>query len=158
MESKRVQVELQLFFVHTQNEVSEPSLSEKELDNFMKDTPFWGVKGSRYFHYAESVMYGSISDVDLIDLQVSYQDGGKIKFSFNLDGCRLKTLEEIKDDILYQSFEDGMYETDPGGEAVVPTREMYGESGSEEGVKDFKELGLIDCRHKDCIKVDFISI
>lgn len=153
MKTKRVQVTLQLFFIHTRNEVSEPSLSENELDDFMKDTPFWGVKGSRYIHFAESIMYGMINDVDLIDLQVSYQNEGKLTFSFNLEGCRLKTLEEIKDDILHQSFEDGMYETEPGGEAVVPTRNMHGEPDDE----DFEELGLIDCRRKDCIEVSFIN-
>jgi len=158
MKMQRVQVSLQLFYIHTRHDVSEdydePSLTTKELDDFMKDTPFWGVKGSRYIHFAESIMYGMISDTDLIDLEVSYQNEGKLTFSFSLDGCRLKTLEEIKYDILYQSFEDGMYETDPGGEAVVPTREMYSESEEEDG--GFEELGLVDCRRSDCIQVEFL--
>jgi hypothetical protein len=148
MKIQRAQVTLQLFYIHTNEYCDEPILTIKELDDFMKDTPFWGVKGSRYIHFVESVMYGKVNDIDAIDLQISYQNEGKLNFSFNLDGYIFKNLEDIKNDILYQSFEDGMYETEPGGEAVVPTRNLYEEN--------YQELGLIDCRHKDCIKVEFI--
>ena len=149
MESKRVEVELQVFFYRTNDDYDEPDLTDEELDAFMKNETIWAVEGPRFLHYAENVIYGGIIDMDLIDLEASYQDGGKIIFSFNLDGYRSKTLEEIKYDIIHQSFEDGMYEADPGSESVVPVRTY------KEGRKS-DELGLIDCRRDDCVQVKFI--
>ncbi len=88
----------------------------------------------------------------LIDYFLSGSIGGNLffsKFEMKTETIHyiVETFEEIseeeyKENILYDSFEDALYESGPGTSAVIPYKKFPEE-----------EYGLIDCRSEDCINV-----
>ena len=82
-----------------------------------------------------------------------YQSGGIISFTFNQNEEGIEFLpSEIKEEILTDCFEDGIYEGTPGDEAIVALNSKYKDKYEPSGYIH-GELGVIDCRRKDCITV-----
>ena len=129
------------------------SLYSFDIDEFMK-------KDYNYQTFGESVMgYYEQTEEYLGQRPFSdfkYEDGGVISFTFSYkvtpSDKKSPSPERIKKNILYDSFEDGMYEADPGSEAVVASNYKCKDSFGYGGYRH-KELGLIDCRDEDCIDI-----
>ena len=98
-------------------------------------------------------MFGLIDDERELLTDFVYQDGGIISFTFTQrEGDKKLTPSEIKEEILMDSFEDGIYEGTPGNEAVVAVNFKYKDKFEPSGYIH-GELGVIDCRKKKCITV-----
>jgi hypothetical protein len=125
------------------NDVAE---NEFDIDKFM-------LRNHNYEAYAVAVMFGFIDEERELLTDFVYQDGGIISFTFTHreEGKKLSP-SKIKEEILMDSFEDGMYEGSPGKEAVVALNFKYKDKFEASGYIH-GELGVIDCRKKKCIKV-----
>ena len=147
------QVTIKLFFVRTNDESNEPNPTQKELDGYMR-------RGTgRYKMYLYNI-YGEF-EYKFMPKKIKYHDGGKL--SYELDATdpkgnlRFPTAKSVKEHILDNSFEDGLFEGNPGELAVYPTRNQYIHSYTYEGInytsKYYDELGVIDCRKRSSIVV-----
>ena len=116
------------------------------MDTFM-------LRNHNYKKYAAAVMFGFIDgDKDLLTDFV-YQSGGIISFIFtHNEEDRKLSPSEIKEEILTDCFEDGIYEGTPGDEAIVALNSKYKDKYEPSGYIH-QELGIIDCRSEDCITV-----
>ncbi len=103
---------------------SEPNIYEYMLED------------DRYITYAHDVMMGICNEDEISNITFD----GSISFIVTLKSTPSMRLRcsEIQRAIDESSFEDGMFEAEPGSAAVVPTKHDY--YGSN-------ELGLIDCRN-----------
>ncbi len=128
------------------NIAKESGKKEFDIDTFM-------LRNHNYEAYAVAVMFGFIDDNRELLTDFVYQDGGIISFTFIQ---REEDIElspsEIKEEILMDSFEDGIYEGTPGNEAIVALNSKYKDKYEPSGYIH-GELGVIDCRKKECIKV-----
>ena len=126
---------------------SDVSKNEFDIDRFM-------LRNHNYEDYAVAVMFGLIDEKRELLSDFVYQDGGVISFTFThiQEKGKKITPSKIKEEILMDSFEDGIYEGTPGNEAIVALnykyKDKYEPSGYIHG-----ELGVIDCRKKKYIKV-----
>jgi hypothetical protein len=119
---------------------------EFDMDTFM-------LRNFNYEKYAVTVMFGLIDGERELLTDFVYQDGGIISFTFTQrEGDKKLTPSEIKEEILMDSFEDGIYEGTPGNEAVVAVNFKYKDKFEPSGYIH-GELGVIDCRKKKCITV-----
>ena len=120
--------------------------NEFDIDTFM-------LKNHNYEAYAAAVMYGFIDEERELLSDFVYQDGGIISFTFtHIEEDKKLTSSKIKEEILTDSFEDGIYEGSPGKEAVVALNIKYQDKFEASGYLH-QELGVIDCRKKECITV-----
>ena len=118
-----------------------------DIDMFM-------LRNFNYEKYAAAVMFGFIDDERELLTDFIYQSGGIISFTFThveKDNEKL-TSSKIKQEILTDSFEDSIYEGTPGEEAIVALNFKYKDKYEPSGYIH-QELGVIDCRRKECIKV-----
>jgi hypothetical protein len=132
------------------------SLESFDIDEFMKrdyNYETFGASVMGYYEQTEEYLGQSpFSDFE-------YEDGGVISFIFSYkvtpSDKKAPTPDIIKKSILNDSFEDGMYEAQPGSEAVVAAnykcKDDFGYGGYHH-----KELGLIDCRDED--RIDIVRI
>jgi hypothetical protein len=119
---------------------------EFDMDTFM-------LRNFNYEKYAVAVMFGFIDDERELLTDFVYQDDGIISFTFTQrKGDKKLTPSKIKEEILMDSFEDGIYEGTPGDEAIVALNSKYKDKYEPSGYIH-QELGVIDCRRKECIKV-----
>ena len=114
-----------------------------DVDKFMK-------YDDNYINFIESVMTWYDSDEDLFEYIKDFEYEGD-KISFTLHSTEKLEEDEIKHEILTQSFEDGMYEASPGSEGVIALNQK------DETTFEHIELGLIDCRDENCIRVKRIK-
>ena len=147
-------VTIELFFQRTNGErttAEEPNPTKKQLDAYMRE-------GTKYKRFLEDMyLYGEYGKKPS---KIKYSDGGKLSYELNGDVKDFKgivifpTAESIKDDIMNNSFEDGMYGAEPPSHAVYPTKKKY-EYTSYNGKKyvNYEELGVIDCRNEKTIRV-----
>jgi hypothetical protein len=158
-------VVLDLYFVHNpellcDENIDEPELSDEEMDEFMKSPDMYRSR-SRYIYYAKSIIDSltSFSYAHDTESTISYEDGGRLTFTFKYADNDLLDPEDVERNILYDSFEDGMMEGDLGNEILVPSRKKYKISPEDESedAKDYIELGHIECRNVDCIHVTLVS-
>jgi hypothetical protein len=129
------------------NIANEGGKKEFDIDTFM-------LRNFNYEDYAAAVMYGFIDEERELLTDFVYQDGGIISFTFTHveEENEKLTPSKIKEEILMDSFEDGMYEGSPGNEGVVALNFKYKDKFEPSGYIH-GELGVIDCRKKKCIKV-----
>jgi hypothetical protein len=119
---------------------------EFDMDTFM-------LRNHNYEDYAAAVMFGLIDDNRELLTDFVYQEGGIISFTFtNNEEDRKLSPSKIKEEILTDSFEDGIYEGTPGDEAIVALNSKYKDKYEPSGYIH-QELGVIDCRKKKCITV-----
>lgn len=114
--------------------------TQKELDDWMTDHPIDGGD-KRYIDFVKFLYVCSYGD----NLKnIKYHASGRITFeiSENRKMQFNETVEEVRDNILTDSFEDSFYEGQPGSTLVYPSKNLPN-----------YEIGLIDCRHPDCIDV-----
>ena len=114
-----------------------------DVDKFMK-------YDDNYINFIESVMTWYDSDEDLFEYIKDFEYEGD-KISFTLHSTEKLEEDEIKHEILTQSFEDGMYEASPGSEGVIALNQK------DETTSEHIELGLIDCRDENCVRVKRIK-
>uniref|UniRef100_A0A6C0D0S2 Uncharacterized protein n=1 Tax=viral metagenome TaxID=1070528 RepID=A0A6C0D0S2_9ZZZZ len=120
-------VNLTLSFVRTNNKTKEKSPTCDELDNYLKGKD--GNNIPRYKSYAEDLNYDdNISNI-------VYKKGGKLSYLITFDDNEFKiNPKDYLNSLMYNSLEDGIWESMPGSAGVYPT-------------KDGKyELGVIDYR------------
>jgi hypothetical protein len=110
------------------------------LDNFDIDKHL--LHKDNYKKYAKYIFDYPITDFE-------YIGNGSFSFILNCDKRENSkiSIEKITDSILYNSFEDGMYESEPGSPGVVAIKvsTIFG--------KVHKEFGLIDCRSSNSIDI-----
>jgi hypothetical protein len=114
-----------------------------DIDKFMK-------YNDNYIGFIESVMTWYDSDEDLFEYIKDFEYTGD-KISFTLHSKEKLDEDDIKREILRQSFEDGMYESPPGSEGVIALNQK------DETTFEHIELGLIDCRDENCVRVKRIK-
>jgi len=120
-------VNLTLSFVRTNNKTKEKSPTCDELDNYLKGKD--GNNIPRYKSYAKDLNYDdNISNI-------VYKKGGKLSYLITFDDNEFKiNPKDYLNSLMYNSLEDGIWESMPGSAGVYPT-------------KDGKyELGVIDYR------------
>jgi hypothetical protein len=157
-------VVLDLYFVYNpetlyDENMDEPDLSEEELDEFMKSPDMYRSR-PRYVYYAKSIIDSltSFSYAHDTESTISYEDGGRLTFTFKYADKELLDPEDVERNILYDSFEDGMMEGELGNEILVPSRKKYKIASSDESeTEEHVEFGHIECRNSDCIHVTLVS-
>jgi hypothetical protein len=110
-----------------------------------------------YKKYAKSVFFEYDNEDSPFLTDFEYLGNGSFSFIFHYNPSihyepsqRTKlTPKKMIDRIRYDSFEDGMYESLPGSEAVV----AYAEKMTDSMGVIHNEFGLIDCRSKGCIEI-----
>jgi hypothetical protein len=162
-------VVLDLYFVynpeimHDEN-IDEPELSEEEIDEFMKSPDNYRSR-PRYHYYAKYIIDSLTAFSYALNTEstISYEDGGRLTFTFKYADNELLDPEDVERNILYDSFEDGMMEGELGNEILVPSRKKYKISSGDESedgdedAKEYVELGHIECRNSDCIHVELVE-
>jgi hypothetical protein len=150
---KAFRVSLTLFFKKSfdgENKIKEPPPSQEEIDNFMTGYNKFGYK--RYEEYVKSLYeYSEYNDTPK---DIVYKKG-KIEYTIYekpenkaFNECSYDTPEIIRDLILEDSFEDGLFETEDV--ATFPVRRT--------AFLDYpKELGVLDCRRDYYIHVKEIK-
>lgn len=115
-----------------------------DIDKFMK-------YDDNYINFIECAMDWYECGDELFDYikDFEYIDGGIVKFKFYPTENFSKEI--IMSQILYQPFEDFMYESPPGSDGVIALNRKC------ETNYEHIELGLIDCRDKRCIRVKRIK-
>ena len=155
---KNWNVQLQLYFVRSNYDVSEktePNPTQKQLDAYMR-------KGSKYKKYLEDMYtYGEYGEMPR---KIKYTSGGKLIYTLKSKKSHwnnkiiYNTKKDILEDILNNSFEDGMYGAGPGSHGVYPTKKQYNYVNYKgQHQKSYEELGLIDCRNTKTIKIEEIK-
>lgn len=131
-----------MFFIRTNENSVEPDPTQKQLDVYMR-------KNKRYEQYLEAMYaYGNYNEMPT---DIKYSNGGKLsytlrsKYLYLRDTIKYNSKKEIKQDILEDSFEDGLFSGMPGTAGVYPTR------------KTNEELGVIDCRKSKNIVITQIK-
>ncbi len=149
-------VTIQFFFKRTnldRTKKEEPNPTKKQLDAYMR-------KGSKYKQYLEDMyMYGDYGEMPK---KIKYRNGGKLSYELSNTPMMYNyntkskipvfpTAKSVVDYIMGDSFEDGLFEGEPGSAGVYPTKNKYKNNGSPN--KYYEELGVIDCRKKATIIV-----
>lgn len=181
MKSLKFKIDLDLMFnrssyMDTPPEELEPDYTLSEIDSFMNEE-YCGKP--RYYWYTQSITSFISSYYKSEDkvYDISYNEGGKLSFIFELCGKNVDQRGfDLADDFMEKSFgnPDGWspYEGGIGNEFVVPTRKQYrsmeweesssdseedeSEDDSEsddEGDKDYQALGIVDFREENHIRV-----
>lgn len=175
MATTTYRIKLQLFYVHSDrsfedehgndNFIDETKLSIEELDTYMNSFTENSVI-PRYMRYAQKITdiltkTNNYRNVENYPFDIEYKDNGILEFSTILE--RERTTEDIKREILMDTFEDELYEGKIGNEYIVPTRQKYPvKYYNPEATIQFRysmeylELGKIDCRAGHCIYVQKI--
>ena len=144
-------VTIQLFFTRTNFDytiMNEPNPTQKQFDAYMR-------KGSKYKFFLKD-MYG-YGVYGQIPSKIKYIDGGKLSYELDksINDYQGKsvfpTVDSIKEDIMNNSFEDGMYQLTVPSHGVYPTKKKYLPIYGTESV--YEELGVIDCRTRASISV-----
>lgn len=143
------------------DEIDEDELCDEEFDDFMKSTDNYRKK-PRYFYYAKNIIDTLTSGVNnTIDTEekIWYEDGGRLTFTFKYSDETPIDTSELTQMILFDSFEDGMMGGEIGNEILVPTRKKYKvqDPYTNEHTFEYLELGHIECRNTDCIRVELVS-
>jgi len=146
-------VTLKLFFKRTNDESSEPNPTQKQIDAYMR-------KNRKYrdyvFNIYEEASYVS-KNANILPKKIKYESGGRLSFEIPKLPMFF-TAQKVKDYILYNDFEDGMFEAMPGNGPVWPSKyekedRYFTSEHTYKYFKYFPELGVIDCRKKSSIVV-----
>jgi hypothetical protein len=150
-------VTIKLYFVRTNDGYTtkeEPNPTKKQLDTYMK-------KGSKYKTYLADIY--SYGEYGKMPTKIKYSDGGILRYELDgkakdfMGNLVFPTTESIKEDIMSNSFEDGMYEAPPPSHGVYPTKKKYEYSFNGKTKSNYEELGVIDCRNRATIKVNKVT-
>lgn len=142
---RNIIIEFKLNFIRTEDISNEPNPTKEEINNFA--TGFNKFGNPRYIDFVRYMDMIELMELQIEDITVEnckYNGNGIIELNLNI--ITDLTKNDIIQSIMSDNLEEGLWETEPGDCAVFPVRSSVFKNTP-------KELGVLECRNEENIKV-----